>query len=272
MDLDQTPSVPPPPGRSSDFIHPEDRSYQLIILISVLSAVIAALIPMRVYTRLKSTRAFGADDCSHAVVLFSDTEASPGGGILGIHLWDAPVSHYYEYQKTSPLKGSLADSILIRITNTTIKIAFFVFYLRLFGHVTHVKYMTWAGIVVVTVFCVVFVVLDAGTLAFGSALTNVIVRSDSKLFDRSDLSWTIIPVYATTLVEINVGLIADSSPVIFVLFVGRFRKIHKSLSSWLRERRSPHASPHTSANDSTTRINAEDDAPRLSPVPEVTSF
>lgn len=61
-----------------------------------------------------------------------------------------------------PIKpqGSLADSVLIRITNTTIKVAFLVFYLRLFSPVTHVRYMIWAGMAVVITFCVVFVVLD----------------------------------------------------------------------------------------------------------------
>lgn len=58
------------------------------------------------------------------------------------------------------MQGSLADAVLIRITNTTIKIGFFVFYLRLFGTVTYVRYLVWIGMTVVTSFCVIFVILD----------------------------------------------------------------------------------------------------------------
>ena len=61
--LDTTPVRPPPPGQDSNFINPESRSYQLVIIISILSAFIALLVPLRVYTRLRITRSFGADDC-----------------------------------------------------------------------------------------------------------------------------------------------------------------------------------------------------------------
>ncbi|KAI2615507.1 hypothetical protein GGR54DRAFT_292718 [Hypoxylon sp. NC1633] len=312
--LDTTPVRPPPPGQTSNFTNPESRSYQLIIIIAVFTALIAILVSLRIYARLRITRSFGADDwlCIAATVLTLSYSAlilkllwRPGGGILGIHLWDVPLSHFVEYQK-----GSLADSVLIRITNTTIKLAFLVFYLRLFYPVTHVRYMIWAGMAAVTTFCVVFVILDivacapwpseqgnwiapslldrcdriavdlitagayfsvitdfyilflplhqipklglsrkrkigvsliflTGLLATGAGLTNLIIRSNRKVFDSSDFTWTIVPVYATSLAEINVGLLCHSLPVVFVLFIGRFSSLGKSVSSWIRERRSP---------------------------------
>lgn len=68
--LNRTPVVPPPPGRSSDFINPEDRSYQLIILIAILSALVVLLVSLRVYSRLKITHSFNADDCRLFPLLF----------------------------------------------------------------------------------------------------------------------------------------------------------------------------------------------------------
>lgn len=50
--------------------------------------------------------------------------------------------------------------MLIRITNTLIKLAFFTFYLRLFWAYTHIRIMIWVGMVVVTTFCAAFVITD----------------------------------------------------------------------------------------------------------------
>ncbi|KAI1123698.1 hypothetical protein F5Y10DRAFT_285804 [Nemania abortiva] len=324
MDLDNTPSAPPPPGHIPNFTNPESRSYQLYILIAVFSALVLLASSMRIYTRLRITRSFGADDwlCIVATILTLSYSAlilkllwQPGGGILGIHLWDVPVSHLIEYQK-----GSLADSVLIRITNTIIKVAFFVFYLRLFGNVRHVRYLAWVGMAVVITFCVIFVILVTiacaplpgenrnwvapsvlercnriatpmitgaayigvvtdfyllaiagyqvsnlhtttrrkigigfifltGFIAAGAGLANIIIRSDTRVFDPSDFSWSIIPSYATSLAEINVGLFAYSMPVVSALFASRFTTLSKSFGSWIRERRSPRPSLEGSAGD-----------------------
>lgn len=350
--LDSTPARPPPPGRTSNFTDPESRCYQLIIPIAVFTALIVILVSLRIYSRLRITRSFGADDwlCIAATILTLSYSAlilkllfRPGGGILGIHLWDVPLSHYIEYSK-----GSLADSVLIRITNTTIKVAFLVFYLRLFSPVTHVRYMIWAGMAVVITFCVVFVVLDivacapwpsehgdwlapslldrcdriavdlitaaayfsvitdfyilfiplhqipklglsrkrkigvsliflTGFLATCAGIANLVVRSNKKVFDPSDFTWTIVPVYATSLTEINVGLLCHSLPVIFVLFTGRYSNLSKSLSSWVRERRSPwhspRQSPHQSAGESSTNLATDDSvAPHHSTIPSDSSL
>ncbi|KAI1475540.1 hypothetical protein F4774DRAFT_276503 [Daldinia eschscholtzii] len=342
--LDRTPSRDPPPGQESNFTNPESRSHQLYILIAVLSPIIVLVGSLRIYSRLRITRSFGVDDwlCIVATILTLSYSAlllkllwKPGGGILGIHFWDVPISHYIEYQK-----GSLADSVLIRITNTTIKVAFLTFYLRLFSPVTYVRYMVLAGMALVITFCVVFVIVDlvacapwpsehgdwiapslidrcsrisvplitaaayftvitdfyvlliplhqiptlglsprrkvgvsiiflTGLLATGAALTNLIIRQDKKIFDRSDFTWTIVPVYMTSLVEINVGLICLSLPVIFVLFLGRFTNISRSVRSWIRQRQSP----HQSSNESVLNFTPSDsEAPRIQSTPSDTSF
>ncbi|KAI1211122.1 uncharacterized protein F4807DRAFT_466462 [Annulohypoxylon truncatum] len=361
--MDSTPARPPPPGQESNFTNPESRCYQLIIPIAVFTALIIVIVFLRIYARLRITRSFGADDwlCIAATILTLSYSAlilkllwRPGGGILGIHLWDVPLSHYVEYAKVGKtpaseetailnriyLQGSLADSVLIRITNTTIKVAFLVFYLRLFGHVNYVRYMIWAGMAVVITFCVAFVIIDivacapwpsehgnwlapsltdrcdniavdlvtagayfsvisdfyilfiplhrvpklglsrrrkigvsliflTGLLATCAGLVNLIIRQNKKIFDPSDFSWTIVPVYATSLTEINVGLICHSLPVVFVLFIGRFTNLSKSVRSWVRER----PSPRQSAGDSSSNLAPNDSAaPRLSSVPSDTEF
>ncbi|KAI3317211.1 hypothetical protein HD806DRAFT_515773 [Xylariaceae sp. AK1471] len=350
--LDSTPVRPPPPGKTSNFTNPESRSYQLIVLISVLSALVVLSIALRIHTRLRSARPFGADDwlCIVATVLTLSYSAlilellyQPGGGIIGIHLWDVPLSKFLEYRK-----GSLADTVLVRIANTTIKVAFFVFYLRLFSPITYVRYMIWIGMAVVITFCVVFVVIDlvacaplpkehgnwlapslqercnglsdnlvtvavyfsvitdfytlfiplhqipelkmskqrkigvsllflTGFLAVGAGLASLVIRQDTKIFDRFDFSWTIVPVYAATLVELNVALLCHSMPVVFAVFFSRFTKLGKSVRSWIRERRSPRHSPQHSpqhsVGDSSTHIIPDDtSAPQLPSAPSDTTF
>ncbi|KAH8161443.1 hypothetical protein CIB48_g6802 [Xylaria polymorpha] len=307
-DLNHIPVRPPPPGRTSNFTNPESRSYQLIILISVLSFLVVAMILMRLYSRLRVTRSSGLDDifCVAAT-------------------------------------GSLADGLLAQLTSATTKVGFLVFYLRLFRPVTYVRYLIWAGMAVIITFAIVFFIIDlvvcvprsgetwlnpavshrcnnisvplvtvgayfkvitdfyilfiplhqlprlrlskkrkvgfvlifmTGLLAAGSGLANLIIRSNGTIFDKSDFSWTIVPVYATTLVELNVGLICLSLPVVFILFVGRFTQLSRSVGSWIRERRSPRQSPHQSGGGgSSEHIAAPDDStPQLPPVSDNTSF
>ncbi|OTA91114.1 hypothetical protein M434DRAFT_389415 [Hypoxylon sp. CO27-5] len=99
-----------------------------------------------------------------------------------------------------------------------------------------------------------------GLIAAGAGLTNLIIRSNRKIFDRSDFTWTIVPIYATSLTEINVGLLCHSLPVIFVLFVGRFSNHSESMSSWIREGR---GHPH-GAGESTSNLTPDNAAPHLS--------
>jgi len=53
---------------------------------------------------------------------------------------------------------------MIRTTNTTIKCAFLVFYLRLFGPKNHIRAMVFGGLAVVLIFYVVFVISYLVTL------------------------------------------------------------------------------------------------------------
>jgi len=61
--LDHTSPVKPPPGHESNFVNPESISYQLITVISVMTALVVLSTAGRVYTRLRITKSFGLDDC-----------------------------------------------------------------------------------------------------------------------------------------------------------------------------------------------------------------
>ncbi|KAK8041719.1 hypothetical protein PG993_006242 [Apiospora rasikravindrae] len=55
-----------------------------------------------------------------------------------------------------------------------------------------------------------------------------------------------------SLAEINVGLIALSMPVVLAQFVGRLTDLGKSLSSWIRNRRTP---PHSGVDSDESYSN-----------------
>ncbi|KAI1816759.1 hypothetical protein GGS20DRAFT_536100 [Poronia punctata] len=340
LDLDHTPVIPPPPGQSSNFETPEIRNHHLVILISVLSLLVVLVTLARLYARLRVTKSFGIDDilCIIATVLVLSYSSLvlkllyySGGGIVGIHLWDVSLRNFVQYEMYS-----VAGALLSQITNTMIKVAFLVFYLRLFGLVTYVRWMIWVGMAVIVAFAVVFcivylsaclprsseawespsvgvrcehIVVDlitvgawirvvtdfyilfiplhqlprlelsgkrkigmalvflTGLLAAGAGLANLILRSDKRVFDTADFSWTVVPVYATTLLELNIGLICLSLPVIFVIFIGRFAKLGEAFGSWIRERRTPQHS--RCSRDSPERTaNQVEVTPQLSPTPD----
>ncbi len=137
--------------------------------------------------------------------------------------------------------------------------------------------------------------------AAGAGITNLVIRSDRKIFDRSDFTWTIVPIYVTryagmisvsfhslhlnlkgpmaiylnakpshnSLVELNVGLMCHSLPVVCVLFMGRFTDIGKSISSWIRQRRCP----RPGAGESSSNLAPEDSVtPQISPTPNDAGF
>ncbi|KAK8090431.1 hypothetical protein PG997_005392 [Apiospora hydei] len=91
-----------------------------------------------------------------------------------------------------------------------------------------------------------------GLLAVAAGLTNLIFRQNKSFFDPADFSWNIVPVYATCMAEINIGLIALSLPVVLAQFVGRLTDLGKSLSSWVRNRRTP---PHSGVDDDESYSN-----------------
>lgn len=54
----------------------------------------------------------------------------------------------------------MADSVLARVCSSTVRVAFLIFYLRIFKPIRHVRYMVWIGVGVVVTFCIAFVIID----------------------------------------------------------------------------------------------------------------
>lgn len=66
--LDTNPARPPPTGQESNLVDPESISYQLVIVIAAMSALVVLLTGSRTYIRLRITRSFGLDDCEFHIL------------------------------------------------------------------------------------------------------------------------------------------------------------------------------------------------------------
>lgn len=53
--------------------------------------------------------------------------------------------------------------VLHRVCNTLIKVAFLIFYLRLFGPVRQVRIMIWVGLAFVVTFCIAYIIIELVT-------------------------------------------------------------------------------------------------------------
>ncbi|KAK8080786.1 hypothetical protein PG997_008604 [Apiospora hydei] len=305
-DLDTTPAREAPPGKESNLVNPESISYQLVTVIAATSAAMVLLTGSRTYVRLRVNHSFGIDD-------FCDM---PGNSLLGIHLWDVSQRKYIHFMKLS-----VADTVLHRFCNTLIKVAFLVFYLRLFGPVRKVRIMVWAGIAtvvtfgiaymityvvvcvpwsneeygwlddryfdrcfaigpklllagcyfgVITDFYVMFIPLSqvkglvlpkkrkvgisfvflTGLVAVAAGMANLIIQY---YFDVDDFSWwSGIAIYITCYIELSIGLVALSLPVVIALFVSRITDLGRTLSSWVRRSRE-----HLGSGESASSLTPE---------------
>ena len=57
------PALPPPPGKHSNFINPEDNSVHILIAAVVAPIVAGIFVAMRLVTRTMLTKMLGCDDC-----------------------------------------------------------------------------------------------------------------------------------------------------------------------------------------------------------------
>jgi hypothetical protein len=319
--LDHTPAGKPPPGVEPNFDNPESHSYQLVIVVAVMIALMTIFTGSRVYVRLRITKSFGAEDyiciLAYVFTLALDIESlmmldHPGGGPAGTHIWDVTLRKWIYYSKLA-----LANSPLARSSNISIKCAFLVFYLRLFGPKDHIRPMVWAGIGVLLSFYVAWIIaylvcavpgdggyLDpayqaqmadkpnklvlaacymsvisdvyillipmhqvpklalsykrkwgislifaTGLMATTAGVINIICRHSKTLWDTSDMTWYGIYILMTGLIEVNLGMVCLSMPVVLALFVGRVTAFGQSLGSWVNVRKAQRQGAGDSASD-----------------------
>ncbi|KAI0537447.1 hypothetical protein GGR58DRAFT_502153 [Xylaria digitata] len=170
MELDRatlavTPAAMAPAGMTSNLVNPESRAWQVELTIGITLAPALFLVPLRIYARLGLARNLGIDDyvCVLAAaftIAFNGLVLSllyrPGGGALGLHIWDVSALRALEYQPPA-----IVESLLLRISNTLIKVSILTFYLRIFNPVPRLKIMIWAGLVTVVGFLLAILI---GTL------------------------------------------------------------------------------------------------------------
>ncbi|KAK8059272.1 hypothetical protein PG996_009202 [Apiospora saccharicola] len=86
-----------------------------------------------------------------------------------------------------------------------------------------------------------------GLMAIGAALANLVIQY---YLDIEDFSWSSgIAVYATCYIEVSMGLISLSLPVVLALFVSRITDLGRTLSSWVRRSRE-----HLASGESTSSL------------------
>ena len=57
------PAYPAPPGVTANFVNPDFIGTRLIIVCAVFSFLTVVCVVLRLYVRLRITKAFGIDDC-----------------------------------------------------------------------------------------------------------------------------------------------------------------------------------------------------------------
>ncbi|KAI1810611.1 hypothetical protein GGS20DRAFT_167985 [Poronia punctata] len=161
-----TPAASPPAGLTSNLVDPESRAWHVVLTIGITLVPALILVALRIYARLGLARRLGADDyaCFLATaftITFNGIVLSlldmPGNGAIGRHIWDVSLLNIYLYQFPA-----VVDAVFLRISNTLIKVSLLALYLRIFSPLPRLRFMIWAGMVAVVVFCVVVVFTTLG--------------------------------------------------------------------------------------------------------------
>ncbi|KAF2735644.1 hypothetical protein EJ04DRAFT_599748 [Polyplosphaeria fusca] len=142
----QIPAMPPPPGMHSNFVDPPDQLNQNIAFHTVCLTVVTLSVAVRLYTRMRITKAsLGMDDyfcvLSYALsVAFSGLMIKTYTLGIGRHMWDTPLTWFLEARKFFVF----AEWVYIALT-CVIKLTFLFFYYRIFSSQTITRYAIYFG-------------------------------------------------------------------------------------------------------------------------------
>ncbi|KAF2242994.1 hypothetical protein BU26DRAFT_609705 [Trematosphaeria pertusa] len=157
--LPHIPAGVPPNGTTSNLINPPSREGQTKTVMYVSLPIMFVFLVMRLYTRARVTRGFGADDflaiisaiCigGYCGVLYYMLD-----GPLGEHVWDVSLASI-----GAPFqKSNLGSQTLYSLAALFTKITLLVLYLRIFHPSYRANIMIWVGIVVVALAYVAFAI------------------------------------------------------------------------------------------------------------------
>ncbi|KAL8678562.1 MAG: hypothetical protein Q9186_005107 [Xanthomendoza sp. 1 TL-2023] len=156
--LDMIPSIPPPTGIQSNFLHPVTLRKEIVAVSVVTSVLAVTLLCTRLYTTLRITRSAWYDDIAS---LFA-TVFSLAYVALIIHTrdhsrhgWDLPISAF----TSSFFKIILAETIISAFSILLSKISILLLLYRLFAPDQRFRHFIYIGLVWATlIFCTSLVV------------------------------------------------------------------------------------------------------------------
>ncbi|KAI3326822.1 hypothetical protein HD806DRAFT_488300 [Xylariaceae sp. AK1471] len=159
--LDRVPALPPPPGVQSNFESPETRDGLGRIFVGLTYGLMLVFLALRIYTRMKFTRALGVDDylslaAGASITAYTGLTFSLFGNPLGRHQWDVRLSHF----NASFLERTLSSIVLFALSALFVKTALLVLYLRVFSPDRSARIMIWAGITTIVVFYIVTIIIN----------------------------------------------------------------------------------------------------------------
>ncbi|KAI1084718.1 hypothetical protein F5B20DRAFT_218899 [Whalleya microplaca] len=130
------PGLLPPPNVTSNFNDPESLAPATRSVICVALALMYCFLIVRIYTRLRVTCSFGADDLlclasAAAITAYCAFVLSKLGNPLGPHQWNVPLVRLNseEVQLVLPM---LVTTSLYFVASSLLKTALLIFYLRIF--------------------------------------------------------------------------------------------------------------------------------------------
>ncbi|KAI9793317.1 MAG: hypothetical protein M1833_000762 [Piccolia ochrophora] len=124
--------IPPPPGITPNFVDPPSIAYRLIVLFVVGTFISTSFIIMRLYTKARIIRAFGAEDvfctlawiCTLVVQALMCAQISGGAGR---HFWDVPKSrNFNKHYRLTPVTTTFYS-----LSMMLAKISIIIFYRRI---------------------------------------------------------------------------------------------------------------------------------------------
>ncbi|KAI0006914.1 hypothetical protein F4779DRAFT_629475 [Xylariaceae sp. FL0662B] len=155
IDIWATPMLPPPPGASPNFVNPVSRAGTIRAGMYSVLPIMVVFVLLRIYTRVRLTRALGSDDylcllSAAAIITFSALVLSFMDKPEGRHGWDIPLgeiltNHYW-------LEATFGSLLVYTLSNMFTKLTLLTLYLRIFKPAVCARLTIWLGIVVTILF------------------------------------------------------------------------------------------------------------------------
>ncbi|KAL8650373.1 MAG: hypothetical protein Q9210_003863 [Variospora velana] len=136
------PLASPPPGVVQNLENPESRAYQVHVIPAVLLALTICFLLIRLYAKLHIQRSRTWDDCLISYTAVVITVVSGPGGAQ--HIWDTTIGD-------SSDQGFIKDLVVVALYGPVVflvKLALFLLFLHLFGHLRWLRWLVWLGILV----------------------------------------------------------------------------------------------------------------------------